>query len=446
MTLPADDATGAILARLRAASAERRDATIGLLQALIAAQRDGEAAVQARVAEAFAALGVVVETVAYDPAAVPLVGEFAAPRATPAETRTCVVARLKGRGGGRSLIFFAHPDSEPLAGLDAWTRDPFAGTIEDGRLYGWGVADDLAGVAAMVGAVDLIRAAGLEPDGDVILVSTPSKRHARGVSALLHSGLSADAAVYLHPAESGAGLAEVKAFASGQLEFRIDVPGRGPDTTEPLQTAFAHQAIDPIAKGAYVRAALRQLEAERAARIRHPLLEAAVGRSTNIMVSHVVAGSMDALARAPELCTVAGAVSFPPGETLEAVAEELAGAVRTAAANDPWLATHPPTVRFLAGVSPAETPADSPLFRAVAQAVEAVTGRAPFVNPMHTASDIRNPIVQKGIPTVGLGPLGGDLTQNGRIDEWVDLEDHLRAVEAAAAIVATWCGLGAVRA
>jgi len=52
----------------------------------------------------------------------------------------------------------------------------------------------------------------------------------------------------------------------------------------------------------------------------------------------------------------------------------------------------------------------------------------------------------RGTTLVLIHPLGGDLTQNGRIDEWVDLEDHLRAVEAAAAIVATWCGLGAVRA
>ena len=58
----------------------------------------------------------------------------------------------------------------------------------------------------------------------------------------------------------------------------------------------------------------------------------------------------------------------------------------------------------------------------------------------HTASDIRNPIVQKGIPTVGLGPLCGDLTQNGRHDEWVDLDDYLRAIKVAARTIADWCG------
>mgnify|MGYP003704821785 CR=1 FL=1 len=56
----------------------------------------------------------------------------------------------RGSGGGRSLILFAHPDGEPLAGLDRWRHDPFGGTIADGRLHGWGVADDLSGVALMI--------------------------------------------------------------------------------------------------------------------------------------------------------------------------------------------------------------------------------------------------------------------------------------------------------
>ena len=98
------------------------------------------------------------------------------------------------------------------------------------------------------------------------------------------------------------------------------------------------------------------------------------------------------------------------------------------------------TLDFPAGVSGAETPADHPLFLAVNEAVQTATGRAAFVNPVHTASDIRVPIVQHGIPTVGLGPLGGDLTQNGRSDEWIDVEDHRRCVGVMAAALRSWCG------
>jgi acetylornithine deacetylase len=95
----------------------------------------------------------------------------------------------------------------------------------------------------------------------------------------------------------------------------------------------------------------------------------------------------------------------------------------------------------VAGVSGAETSVDHPLYQVVADAIRQVTGQAPHVNPLHTSSDIRNPIVQAAIPTVGLGPLGGDLTQNGLTDEWVDVEDYLKAVKVAAAVIAGWCGI-----
>ena len=59
---------------------------------------------------------------------------------------------------------------------------------------------------------------------------------------------------------------------------------------------------------------------------------------------------------------------------------------------------------------------------------------------MHTSSDIRNPAVQKGMPTIGLGGLCGDLSQNGRHDEWIDVADYLRTIDATTAIILDWCG------
>jgi acetylornithine deacetylase len=74
----------------------------------------------------------------------------------------------------------------------------------------------------------------------------------------------------------------------------------------------------------------------------------------------------------------------------------------------------------------------------VSEAVKYVTGEKPLVNPLHTSSDIRVPMIQAGIPTVGLGPLGGDLTQNGLSDEWVDVADYSRSVKVAAILMAQW--------
>lgn len=418
---------------------EGRGDPVGFLRALIAAQADGENAVQALISDRLARAGCAVNAYDYDPAEVPVVGEFAVDASRDAGRRRAVVGTLAGDQTLPSLLLFAHPDGEPVSGTERWTRAPFSGEIIGGRLYGWGVADDLAGCAAAVVAIERAAAAN-RPIGRAVFASTPSKRYARGVAALLHDGLRADAALYLHPAESGVGMREIKAVASGHIEFRIAVSGRAPATTEPVHTAFSHLGVNPIDKAIYLRDALMRLADARAARVRHPLIEARVGRATNLHVSRIRCGEMRAFSRIAETCQIGGAVAFPPGETLDGVKREIEAAIADAAAADAWLSVHPPEIAWLTGVTGAEVPATHPLYLTASAAVARVTGAAPQVNPMHTSSDIRNPAVEAGIPCVGLGCLGGDLTQNGRCDEWVDVDDFLRMVQVTAEVVTEWCG------
>ncbi len=423
----------------RAAEAEGAE-SVAFLRALIRLQAQGEEAVQARLAEACVAAGCQVERRRYRPADIRLRDEFAAEAAMATEEREAVLARLPGTGGGRSVIFFAHPDGEPFQAQHGWTHDPLAGELDQGRIHGWGVADDLAGVATMVEAVRVLKAAGLRPKGDVILASTPSKRHARGVHALLHGGVTADAAVYLHPAESGIGMREVKALASGQLLFRVTVPGRLPDTQEPGHAAFAHVAVNPVDKAMVVLAALRALDARRGARVHHPALDAAIGRSTNLLVGDIRTLGDGRASRVAPAVQLSCALAFPPGETLAAVQAEVEATLAEAAKADPFLRETPPKLEWLSGVTGAEVTLDHPLWIATAEAVTRGTGHVPEINPLHTSSDIRNPMVQSGIPCVGLGPLCGDLTQNGGRDEWVDAADYQRGVAVVAMLIAHWCG------
>lgn len=432
-------ATEAVIATIDA----RADGLVALLRALIAEQQRGEDAVQALVSDRLSAGGAKVEALAYEPGAVPVVDEFATAEAADAGERRSVVGSFAKAGqGGRSLLLFAHPDAEPIESAAAWTVPAFSGEVRDGRVHGWGVADDLAGIAVMIGAMEALSAAGVRLGGDVIVASTPSKRHARGIAKVLHHGYHADAALYLHPAKSGAGLREIKALASGQLEFTLTVRGKRPQTSEPGHTAFSHLGVNPLDKARLLIDALARLSADRAERVRHPLLDAAVGRSTNIMISDLRFGA-GVLSQLPETLTLGGAVSFPPAETMEMVQGEVGAAIAAAVAADDWLVQHPPEMCWVSGVSASEVRDSDPFYRTVAGAVEAVCGFTPYVNAMHTSSDIRNPLVQKGIPTLGIGPLCGNLTHSGRIDEWVDRDDYIRALKVAAATIIGWCGVAA---
>jgi acetylornithine deacetylase len=59
---------------------------------------------------------------------------------------------------------------------------------------------------------------------------------------------------------------------------------------------------------------------------------------------------------------------------------------------------------------------------------------------MHSSSHIIDPMVQKPILTVELGPLCGDLTQNAGVDEWFDVENSVHSIKVAVVILVDWSG------
>ncbi|GAB5374325.1 MAG: succinyl-diaminopimelate desuccinylase [Acuticoccus sp.] len=79
---------------------------------------------------------------------------FTVERMTFAENGTAPVENLfatKG-SGGRHLAFAGHVDVVPTGPREAWTHDPFGGTIDGDTLHGRGAQDMKGGVAAMIAA------------------------------------------------------------------------------------------------------------------------------------------------------------------------------------------------------------------------------------------------------------------------------------------------------
>ena len=83
-----------------------------------------------------------------------------------AEARAMIV-RLPGRGEGRPILFSAHMDVVD-ARPEEWQRSPFVLIEEDGRFYGRGTSDNKAGVVAMISTILRLRAAGLQPERDLV--------------------------------------------------------------------------------------------------------------------------------------------------------------------------------------------------------------------------------------------------------------------------------------
>ena len=293
---------------------------------------------------------------------------------------------------------------------------------------------------AIICALDAVQTAGLTLLGQVICASTVSKGRAQGIYAVLEQDYDADAAIYLHPAESGAGLGDIKARTSGMLRFRITVKGQPPDTNEPTHTPFYHRAINPIDKAWLIYQALNELAEQRAQDVHHPAFEA-IGRSTNLHIAHIQAGNEAYPSRVPSIAVMTGTVTFPPNEALEDVQQQIESVVQQASKGDAWLKEHPAELDWLMGTSGVEVSEDSAIYQTVSNAIHRVTGTLPGVQSLHSGSEIRAPMHFKGIPTLGFGPLAGDLTQAGGTDEWVDVDDFMRMVEVVANIMVDWCGV-----
>ena len=361
--------------------------------------------------------------------------ELLDPTVTDTNPRANVIGKYSGSGKGRSIILFAHADSPPANGTENWTFPPFEPVAEDGRLYGWGIADDKSGVAAMVAALEVVIKAKRQVAGDVILVSCVSKNRTRGMAVALARGIEADGAIYLHPAESGDGLREVKTLTAGNLDFRINVTGKLPPTKEPRHTPFAHLGQNACDKAVMIATALRSWDAERGSRVTHEEFEQQLGRSTNLLLGSIQGG--EGQKRIPAECTLNYCITFPSPETVASIRAEVEARIQTVVAEPGWQG-EPPKIEWLEGTEPAGVAPDHPLFQAVSGGIAAITGQRPKNYCGHASSDIRIPILYSGIPTVGFGPTSSEIAANGAVDESIDIKEYLDTISATALAVMNW--------
>lgn len=108
---------------------------------------------------------------------------------TPQHPRVNVIGRMAGQTARPLLHFNGHFDVVPVG--KGWTLDPFAAAIQDGKLYGRGTADQKAGIAASIYAVEAIRRAGVKLAGTVEQSGTVDEESGgfAGVACLAQRGL-----------------------------------------------------------------------------------------------------------------------------------------------------------------------------------------------------------------------------------------------------------------
>ncbi|AMB59156.1 M20 family metallopeptidase [Microterricola viridarii] len=88
----------------------------------------------------------------------------------PSEERPSLFLRMRGSGGGRTLMLNGHTDTKPVGeARGLWTTEPLDATHRDGNIYGLGATDMKAAVAAMIFAARAIKETGTPLRGDLVI-------------------------------------------------------------------------------------------------------------------------------------------------------------------------------------------------------------------------------------------------------------------------------------
>ncbi|MGH2859574.1 MAG: M20/M25/M40 family metallo-hydrolase [Solirubrobacteraceae bacterium] len=330
--------------------------------------------------------------------------------------RPNVVGRLRGSGGGRSLILCGHMD---VVGA---TPDGFVPTFRDGRLYGRGTVDMKGGLAAAVVAAERLAAertqdGGRGLAGDLIVAGVIDEEWVSAGAERLVAEHGADAAILPEQSDLDV-IVEHGGFAWFDVLSRgTESPGIEPDV-----------GVDAIALLAPVVQGLVELDRELASRPRMIYGRPSVHPST------ISGGSQfpvyaAACALGIERCLVAG-------ESVADARAEVDALLAQARAADPRFDAE---VQLVVGREPVRLDESGPLVRALDTAIEARTGRMPsHVGDMGWADS--GIFVQAGIPCAIFGPAGdGHHTAH----EYVEVESLIACTEIIESTARTFCGASA---
>ena len=324
--------------------------------------------------------------------------------------RVSVVGRLRGTGGGRSLMLYGHIDTVGVAAMP----EPFSATVRDGKLYGRGSYDMKGGVTACLATVKALRDAGVALRGDVLIACVADEEVASIGMAEVLRHVRADAAVVTEATELRVCLAH-RGFSWVEVET-LGIAAHG---------SRFDLGVDANMRMGRFLARLDTLEKELRTRPPHalvgpPSLHAAVlrgGTGTSTYADH---------------CRLEIERRTVPGETEDQVLAEIRAITERLASED---TTFRATVRPMLTRDSFEVRRDAPIVNAVLGAATAVLGATPEVigEPYWMDAAL---LSAAGIDTVVIGPTGAGAHA---LEEWVELKSVAQLTEILAAAAKEFC-------
>jgi len=321
--------------------------------------------------------------------------------------RASVVARREG--AGPPICFAGHLDTVPL-GAAPWTRNPFGGEVDAGKLYGRGSSDMKSGIAAMVEAA-------------LRLAKTPLRK--AGITLVLLAGEETGCEGATHLAKVPGALGRAGAMVVGEPTGNRPVIGHKGALWLRARTrgVTAHGSMPQMGVNAVIKAARAVLQ----------------------LSSFQFDVAPDPLLGSPTLNvgTIKGGlnVNSVPDEAVIGIDVRTIPAQRHGQLRKQLESLLGPEVELapLVDLEGVRTPEDDPFVRNVLEVTASVTGERepPGSATYFTDASVLTP-AYGGIPTVVLGP--GEMALCHQTDEHCRVDRIEQSVEIYTRLAQAWCG------
>jgi succinyl-diaminopimelate desuccinylase len=344
------------------------------------------------------------------------------PEHTRRHPRINVVGSRRG-GGGRVVHLNGHIDVVPAG--DGWTVDPFGGLVRDGKIYGRGVCDMKAGIAAAVFAAEAIRRAGVELPGTVEISGTVDEESGgfAGVAWLAETGRVARGRTDYVIIPEPLNVDRICIGHRGVYWFELTTRGRIGHGSMPF---LGVSAIDGM--GHVLDAIRTELKPRLAARTTAMPVVPDGARHATININGIDGGQPVGGIQTPcvaDRCRAVFDRRFLIEEGFETTKRELVELIDRAIADVGGVTYE---MRDLMIVDPTKTPDGSPVVGALDSAILRVLGTPARLIASPGTYDQKHFARIGGVPhCVAYGP--GDIEQAHQPDEWCRIDDLVNATK-----------------
>jgi succinyl-diaminopimelate desuccinylase len=344
------------------------------------------------------------------------------PEHTPRFPRVNVIATRRG-GPGPVVHLNGHIDVVPPG--DGWTVDPFGGLVRDGKIFGRGVCDMKAGIAAAVFAAEAIERAGVMLPGTIEISGTVDEESGgfAGVAYLAERGRIAkgrtDFVIIPEPLD----VDRICIGHRGVYWFEVTARGRIGHGSMPFLGVSAIDGMGRLLQS--VREDLMPLLSSRRTGV--PVVPPGARQAT-INVNGIDGGQPVDGIQTPCVADVCRAVfdrRFLIEEGFDATKREVADLVASVAARTNGVRFD---VRDLMVVHPTRTPDDSPVIASLERAIQSVLGRKAELIASPGTYDHKHVARIANVPhCVAYGP--GALELAHQPDEYCRIDDIVSATK-----------------